>query len=36
MAAANPGPDGARLAAKTLESLGDHEAAALWRRRAGA
>ncbi len=34
MAAANPGPDGARLAAKTLESLGDHEAAAVWRRRA--
>ena len=36
MAAANPGPDSARLAAKTLESLGDHEAAAVWRRRAGA
>jgi arylsulfatase A-like enzyme/Flp pilus assembly protein TadD len=36
MAAANPGRDSARLAAKTLESLGDHEAAAVWRRRAGA
>jgi arylsulfatase A-like enzyme/tetratricopeptide (TPR) repeat protein len=36
MAAANPGPESARLAAKTLESLGDHEAAAVWRRRAGA
>jgi len=36
MAAANPGPDSARLAAKTLDSLGDHEAAAVWRRRAGA
>jgi len=36
MAAANPGSDSARLAAKTLESLGDHEAAATWRRRAGA
>jgi choline-sulfatase len=36
MAAANPGPESARLAAKTLDSLGDHEAAAVWRRRAGA
>jgi predicted Zn-dependent protease len=35
MAAANPGKDSALLAAKTLESLGDHEAAAVWRRRAG-
>jgi arylsulfatase A-like enzyme/Flp pilus assembly protein TadD len=36
MGRANPGKDGARLAAKTLESLGDREAAAEWRRRAGA
>jgi choline-sulfatase len=34
MATINPGPESARLAAKTLESLGDHEAAAVWLRRA--
>jgi tetratricopeptide (TPR) repeat protein len=33
MVAANPTPETEALAAKTLESLGDHEGASAWRRR---
>ncbi len=36
MARQNPGRESALLAAKTLDSLGDLQAAAAWRRRAGA
>lgn len=36
MAQAVPGRESALLAAKTLDSLGDRQAAAAWRRRAGA
>ena len=35
MAKANPGPESALLAAKTLESMGDARGGLAWRRRAG-